>query len=228
MKRQASPTTHAIGYVRVSTDDQSLRPEAQRACITTWAQRRGLTLVNIYEDGAISSGTPLDKRHVLLEAIEALYPGYVLVATKRDCIARDAITVAMVERLAEKVGAKLRTCDGASDGDTPEAKRMRTMIDALAEYERAMMRLRTKTALQHKKSKRERVGTVRYGYTLASDGIHLEISTHEQAIISRAKSLHAQGFSSRAIAKKLEAQGYLSRAGKAFVPAAIINMVSRN
>lgn len=35
----------AVGYLRVSTDEQNLGPEAQRAAILAWALRNGVTVV---------------------------------------------------------------------------------------------------------------------------------------------------------------------------------------
>ena len=63
---------------------------------------------------------------------------------------------AMIERLAERVGASVQTCDGVGEGSSPEAKLMRGMIDLFAEYERQVIKARIRTALGHKKAKQER------------------------------------------------------------------------
>jgi len=43
--RQTDPTL-AVAYIRVSTDDQNLAPEAQRASIDAWAARQGCPQVS--------------------------------------------------------------------------------------------------------------------------------------------------------------------------------------
>src|SRR5215813_9471053 len=174
--------THAIGYVRVSTDDQALSVDAQHARLTAWCVERHLSLMAAYEDIGVSGAAALDKRPGLLAALDALEPGVALVAVKRDRLARDTMNAAMIERLAERVGAKVFTCDGAGEGDSPEAMLMRNIIDAFAQYERQIIKARTKAALAMKRTKGERLGgRIPYGYQLASDGTHLEEHIAEQA-----------------------------------------------
>src|SRR5262249_54857036 len=168
MIRKSTSPTQVIAYVRVSTEEQSLSVEAQRATLTAWCQARHLTLVAIYEDVNVSGGARLEQRSGLLRALDALTAGTVLLATKRDRLARDAMAAAMIERLAERVGASVQTCDGVGEGSSPEAKPMRGMIDLFAEYERQVIKARIKTALGHKKIKRERIsGRIPYGKQLA-------------------------------------------------------------
>ena len=49
-------SVQVVGYLRVSTDEQSLSVEAQRATLTAWCQARRLTLVAVYEDVNVSGG----------------------------------------------------------------------------------------------------------------------------------------------------------------------------
>ena len=215
------------GYVRVSTDDQALSVAAQQARLTAWCTERGLTLIAIYEDIGVSGGAALEKRPGLLAALDALEPGMALVATKRDRIARDAMNAAMIERLAERKGTKVLTCDGTGEGDGPEARLMRGMIDLFAEYERAIITGRIKVALGHKKTRNERISRhIPYGQHLSPDGIHLEPHRAEQAVIAVARKLHAGGLSSRIIAARLAERGLYSRKRTVFTPSAILAMVA--
>ena len=50
MVRKNTSPSQVVGYIRVSTDEQSLSVEAQRATLTAWCQARQLTLVAVYED----------------------------------------------------------------------------------------------------------------------------------------------------------------------------------
>jgi len=122
-----------IGYSRVSTDAQSLSVEAQRAPLTAWCQARRLMLVAVYEDVHVSGGARLEQRSGRLQALDILTAGAVRLATKRDRLARDAMAAAMIERLAERGGASVQTCDGVGEGSSPEAKLMRGTIDLCAE-----------------------------------------------------------------------------------------------
>src|SRR5688572_21630083 len=118
--RMQSCAGRVIGYVRVSTDDQALSAEAQRHRIHEWCGIQGSELVAIYEDVGVSGGWALEKRPGILGAIDALKPGMILLATKRDRLARDTMYSAMIERLAAREHATVRTCDGAGNGDSLE------------------------------------------------------------------------------------------------------------
>ncbi len=226
-KPRPTPTTAVVAYIRVSTDDQTLSVEAQRERLAVWCAERRVTLRAVYEDVGVSGGAALDKRPGLMLALDALTPGMALVAVKRDRLARDTMHVAMIERLAERAGAKVLTCDGAGEGDSPEAQMLRGIMDVFAQYERAVIRARTATALAVKRGRAERIsGRLPYGMRLDADGLHLEADAAEQAVIRIARDLHIAGLSSRAIAARLTEQGLYSRAGSVFTPSAILAMVA--
>jgi DNA invertase Pin-like site-specific DNA recombinase len=83
-------------------------------------------------------------------------------------MARDTLVAAMVERLAERHGARVCTADGMAEGDSPEAPLMRRIVDAFAEYERLVIRTRTRAALALKRHRGERIGGVPHGSMPAS------------------------------------------------------------
>ena len=205
----------AVGYVRVSTEEQSLGPDAQRAAIERWAESRGVRVAVVFEDHGISGGAPAEKRPGLLAALAALRENNagLLVAAKRDRIARDTVIAAMVEQAAGRAGATLTTADGSSDGVGPEGMLMRGIVDVFAGYERAVIKSRTRAALAVKRSRGERIGQVPYGYALAADGVHLTENTAEQAIIAQIRALRAAGLSLRAVTTECVRRGILSRAG---------------
>jgi len=219
----------AVGYLRVSTDDQHLGPEAQRAALERWCEANGAELVSVHVDRGVSGGAPLDKRPALLEALDTVAEsgaGYLVVA-KRDRLARDVMVAAMVERMAERSGAVIVAADGAGNGDSPEALLMRRMVDAFAEYERAIIRARTRAALAVKRSKGEKTGgRCPFGYRLAADGVHLEPEPREQRVVSLLKALRAEGLSLRAIAERLNADGVQAR-GRKWYPMTISRVLER-
>lgn len=119
---------------------------------------------------------------------------------------------AMVERLVEREGATVRT-DATSDGDEPEAVLMRRIVDAFVEYERLLIKARTKAALAVKRSRGERTGDIPYGWRLGADGIHLEPEHEEQRMVTSVREARAAGMSLRGIRKHLSSAGFTPRAG---------------
>jgi site-specific DNA recombinase len=214
-----------IGYVRVSTDEQTLSVEAQREALSGWCQTQGATLGGMYTDVGIAGGAPLEKRPGLLTALSALTKGTALLVLRRDRLARDTLTAAIAERMAQKAGAVILTVTGAGDGEGPEAQLMRTIIDAFAQYERALIAVRTKTAMQRKRAKGERIGAIPYGSQLAADGVHFVEAPSEQAVIAIVRRLRASGLSYRAIAAELNQRGLTSRAGGRFMATQVVHML---
>jgi len=218
-----------VGYLRVSTEDQSLGPDAQRATLVRWCHAHGAELVATFIDHGVSGGAPLDKRPALLEALAALkeHGAGVLLVAKRDRLARDKMVAAMVERLAERAGATVRTADGAGEGDGPEAILMRRIVDAFAEYERLLIKARTKAALAVKRSRGERISReAPYGYRLAADGVHLVADQREQRVLDLVAKYRTEGLTLRAIGARLEGMGLLPRGRGKWNPATLASIVS--
>jgi DNA invertase Pin-like site-specific DNA recombinase len=193
-KRDADPSL-AVGYIRVSTDEQALGPEAQREALQAWCERHGARLCATFEDIGVSGGTPLEKRTGLNVALDALaeHGAGVFLVAKRDRLARDVVVGALVERLAERVGARV--------------------VDSFAAYERRLIGARTKAALRVKKSRGERVGAIPYGHRLAKDGQNLEPDPQEQKVVKLVRRLRAKGKSLRYIADTLTRRGFETRTG---------------
>jgi DNA invertase Pin-like site-specific DNA recombinase len=219
----------AIGYIRVSTEDQALGPEAQRAALEAWAGRNGVELVAVFEDLGVSGAAALDRRPGLLSALDALNANgaSVLLIAKRDRLARDTMTAAMVERLAERARARIVSADGVGDGEGPEAMLMRRIVDAFAEYERALIRGRTRNALAVKKGRGERVGAVPLGSKVGADGQTLETEAHEMEIVNVVRELRAAGMSIRGITAELERRGHRNRAGNPVAATQVVRILGR-
>lgn len=216
MPRRTRPTTEvtiAIGYVRCSTDEQTLSPVAQEAALARWCTAHGACLVAVHVDSGVSGGAPLEKRPALLAALEDVrrFKAQALIVAKRDRLARDTLVAAMVERIVEREGARVLAADGTANGDGPEAAMMRGIIDVFASYERAMIKARTKAALAVKRARGERIGHLPFGFRLAADGVHLERDREEQRVLADMLRLREEGMSIRAIADHLNSLGWPSR-----------------
>jgi DNA invertase Pin-like site-specific DNA recombinase len=140
-----------------------------------------------------------------VDAVEVQGAGVLLVA-KRDRLVRDVVKAAMIERLVERAGARVLTANDAGNGDGPEALLMRTLLDAFAQYERALIRARTRAAMKVKRERGERTGDLPFGYRLAEDGVHVEEDPEEQRAISIINRMKAEGLSQREIASRLNAE----------------------
>lgn len=226
-RRPATNPLLAVGYLRVSTDDQHLGPEAQRAAIIAWAERVGVTVIGWHVDAGVSGAKELDDRPGLLAAFEQLRGerAGVLVVARRDRLARDAYVAATLERHAAKLGAIVRSADGVADGNGAADGFLRGILDAASAYERELIRSRTRSALAVKRARGERIGGVPFGFMVGADGESLERCEHEQEIIALAVSLRASGLTVRGVVAALAERGVVGRSGKPLVLCAVARLV---
>jgi DNA invertase Pin-like site-specific DNA recombinase len=211
--------TKAIGYVRVSTGEQAasgLGLEAQRQALTEAAARLGFVLGEVFEDAGLSGKLGLEGRPGLFSAIDGLKRGDILLVAKRDRLGRDVVGMAMLERLIERKGARVLSADGSGNGDDAASLLQRRIVDAFSEFERLIIGQRTKAALQAKRQRGERAGTLPFGSQLGPDGQQLIEAPVEQDALRTLRELQHAGLSLRAIAAELTRQGFRTRTGGAW------------
>jgi site-specific DNA recombinase len=216
--RRGPDIAKAVAYLRVSTAEQHLGPEAQRASIETWAAREGVTIVAWHVDHGVSGGSEIDDRPGLVAAlgqVRAEGAGAFVVA-KRDRLARDVYIAATIERAVTRSGARVVCADGVGNGETPADAFMRSILDAAAAYERALIRARTKAALAVKKARGENTGSPPYGFRVILDEKRLIPDEREQETLTALRALRAEGLSFRAVRRESAARGFMSRSGRPF------------
>lgn len=143
-----------IGYARVSTDDQNLALQLD-------ALKAGGCEV-VFEDQGISGA--VGRRPGLAAALERCAAGDVLTAWKLDRLGRSLLDlVGLVESLKMRsIGLKILTGAGASiDTTTPEGRLFFAMFAAMAEFERELIRERTKAGMKAAKRRGQNVGRPR-------------------------------------------------------------------
>lgn len=228
-KHRATDSHTAVAYLRVSTDRQELGPEAQRAAIEAWASREGVTVVAWHVEAGVSGAAAIADRPELVAALASLtvHRAGVLIVAKRDRLARDVMAAAMLERMALDAGARIVSAAGeGTDSADPSAVLLRTMVDAFAQYERAMIAARTRAALKAKRARGERAGTVPYGFTSDAAG-RLSPCPAERAVIAQVHALRAAGVTLRGIVAELARAGVVGRTGNALAMAQVQNILAR-
>lgn len=207
----------AIGYVRVSTEDQAregVSLDAQGAKVKAWADLNEYELTGLYTDAGIS-GKRADNRPGLQEALQSVSKGDALVIYSLSRLARSTRDTLDIADLLTRKGADLVSISEKIDTTTAAGKMVFRMLAVLNEFERDQISERTRTALQYKKAKGEKTGgDVPYGFDLGTDG-HLVKNKMEQRAIDLIGELKAKGYSLRAIARELKAKGYRTKRGKA-------------
>lgn len=205
-----------IIYLRVSTDQQvqsGLGLESQRDLCKKYIKDPNAIVLE-YSDEGFSGALEMEKRPALLEALNILEKDDILLVAKRDRLGRDPIVNAMIERAVERKKARLISASGdVTDNNDPSSILMRRMVDAFSEYERLIIGARTKAAMQVKKKRNERVGTIPYGFRLCEDKKHIEPDEYEQEVLSMINEAREFGLSYRKIAQDFNEMGVPNRTG---------------
>jgi DNA invertase Pin-like site-specific DNA recombinase len=160
-----------IGYVRVSTTDQSdngVSLEAQEAKVRAYADLNGCEKIVLFSDPGIS-GKDIKHREGLQAAIKAIEKGDALVVYSLSRLSRSTKDTIEIAEVLDKRGADLVSISEKIDTTTAAGKMVFRMLAVLSEFERDMVTERTKMAMSYKKAKGERVGGIPHGLALMDD-----------------------------------------------------------
>lgn len=219
----------AIGYIRVSTDEQAregISLENQRAKIEAYCQLNDLELVEILEDAG-KSGKDLNREGV--QALMAHINGRkveAVVVYKLDRLSRRVKDTLSLMDMIEKKNVAFHSITERIDTKSAMGKFFLNIMASMNQWERDTISERTRDALHLKIVKNERAGQVPFGWTLAEDGKTLLRNEREQRAIQLIKDLNAKGYSFRAICRELENEGYESN-GKHWHPQTISNILRK-
>ena len=219
----------AIGYVRVSTEDQAregISLDNQKEKIQAYCTLNDLFLVEIIEDAG-KSGKDLNR-----EGIQSLMNGIkarsidAIVVYKLDRLSRRVRDTLSLMDLIEKKSVAFHSITERIDTKSAMGKFFLNIMASMNQWERDTISERTRDALHLKIVKNERAGQIPYGWTLAEDKKTLLENEGEQKAVSLMKELHGKGSSLRSICRELETKGH-KPAGHKWHPKTIASILSR-
>jgi DNA invertase Pin-like site-specific DNA recombinase len=159
-KRQA-PENTVVVYLRVSSSEQALSGlgiEARRAAAASYAERKGLAIINEYRDDGVSAKnlTGRPGAQAALAAVRAGDAAGLLVA-KMDRLSRSVVDGASLMEAARLEGWALHFADLDIDTSTPAGEMAANIIISGSQYERRLIGQRTRDALAER-ARGERLG----------------------------------------------------------------------
>jgi len=211
----------AIGYIRVSTDDQAANGvslDAQRAKIEAYCDLYDLELVGIYADEGLSA-KEMDKRPALQEALRILRCNgtpSTLVVLKLDRLTRSLSDwdTLVTEYFGERAqhGATLRSVQDSIDTSTASGRMVLNIMMTVAQWERETIGERTRAALAHKKATGKAYsGRTPYGFDRVGDD--LTPNDSEQSWIEYMVESREAGLGFQEIAHLLNADKIPTKSG---------------
>lgn len=226
-----------LGYVRVSTQvqaDEGLGLDVQEQAIRAWTKANGHRLVGIAREEGVSGSNGIETRRALPEALMQLRAGKAqgLVVYRLDRLARDLVLQEQLLAEIKKMGAEVFSTSPSEanflgdDPNDPSRKLIRQVLGAVAEYERAMIGLRTRMG----RARKAEMGGFAYGsppYGYRAVNRQLSEQPEEQKALAEIRRMKAEGKSLRAIAQDLEDQGFAPPRGKRWHPETLRLITSR-
>lgn len=218
----------AIGYIRVSTQDQSesgLSLKHQESKIRAFSEAMDIDLVEIKTDSGFSAKSL--NRPAMQEIINLIKGKQIeaIIILKLDRLTRSVKDLGALVELFEKNGVALVSVQDSINTNTAAGRLVLNVLGSVAQWEREAIGERTKAALQVKKSQGQRAGEIPFGWNLSEDSVTLSINPEEQAALSLMRELRASGVSYRRIAQELEIRNIpTKRGGKNWQAKTILNL----
>lgn len=204
-------------YLRVSgalQGDSGLGLEAQERAVRAAAPVRGVQVAEILSEVVSGAARRLPKRD---EALARCRAGELdgLIVAKLDRLARDASGLFRIAADAEQHGYRIIIADSGLTipGETAADRMFVGMLAVFAEFERGLLRERTKAALAEARARGTTLGRPR----LLSDDVVEEVLR-----------MHEAGLKGTAIAKALNERGIKSATGKEWRHSAVNHIVKRS
>jgi len=224
-----------LGYARVSTDEQAkegVSLDLQRDKIEAYAALHDLRLIAVEADPGASAKS-LDR------------PGLVRVLAKLDSGEAGGLVIFKLDRLTRSIndwsylidryfgerGGKslMSVCESINTRDAAGRMVLNIMM-TVAQWEREAIVERTQAAMNLKRERGERLGTIPFGYRINPDGrrsaktgepIEIMPDPDEQVTLRDICRWRAQKVSLRNIADWLNASHIRSRSGRPWSPSTI-------
>lgn len=234
-------TFRAIGYVRVSTEEQSregVSLDAQADKLRQYAALDEIELVEIIRDEGQSAKTL--ERPGLQRALKMLRDGQAdgLLIAKLDRLTRSVrdLSILLDGYFGEKGGHQLSSVAEKIDTRTAAGRMILNILMSVAQWEREAIAERTRDALRHKVASGERVGRPPYGFQLRQVGhtpkgkalYEVEPDPKQQAGIKQMREWRLCGLSLREIAKHLDAEGFPTKDGRPWQAATVRQILGRS
>lgn len=166
-----------------------------------------------FADREKSGGSTAGRPDLEMAILQACQRQAVLVVYKLDRLARnlrDALDI--IDRL-QSCGADLALLDQRIDTSTATGRLFFSIVGAFAEFEREVIRQRTRESLREYQAQGRLIGRIPpYGYKIdPEDETRVVECRHEQAVVQQILDLHHADESANAIARTLNQEGIRPR-----------------
>ena len=223
---------NAIGYMRLSSKDQSKSLEYQESSIREYCRRNRLNVIGMFKDNGESSYTFDRPDYKALEAYLKKYKGecQYLIVLDHDRFSRNLPEALMkISELERKHGVKVLSTGERVDLDTqdPDVFMKRALDYMMANKELFNIRQRTTRGIRNAKENGRYLGRAPFGYKNVIDGTKrnlIEINKQQALIVERIFRDYLLGIPQYLIYKNVRTSGF-THTGKSAIQDILQNCV---
>lgn len=209
----------AVGYTRVSTDEQARNGDSlgvQKRKIRQYCELHELQLVGIERDEGLS-GKSIKGRPGIVAVLDLVKAQKVdaVIVFKLDRLARNTREALEISELLTKKKVDLHSISERLDTSTASGMLFFTLVSAMATWERDTISERTRVVMAGKREQGERISfKAPFGFTFDRDKVVPD--PKEQSIVNRVRTLSNAGLSIRKIIRTLAEEQVFNREGNPF------------
>jgi site-specific DNA recombinase len=218
----------AIGYVRVSTEQQAnegVSIELQIEKIKQYCELYNYELLDIVVDAGISAKSL--KRPGITNVLHMLdnNEADALIVYKLDRLTRSLAdwSILIKDYFNDKSGKTLLAVMDQIDTSTAAGRMCLNLMMTVYQWEREVISERTKAALHHKKLKGQPLGSAKFGENI--NKVNLSPNLTEQEIINLIIQLRSAGNTLQQIADHLNENNYLTKRSKQWYAKTVKNVI---
>lgn len=212
-RRPTPDQTACVIYARFSSDrqrDESI--EDQVAVCSKWAAARGLAVVSVYADRAIS-GTSDERPQFLRMVADAERGAFsAVVVYKLDRFSRDRYDTAIYKKKLQDLGVRVESAM-ESIPDSPEGLLLESLISGMNEYYVRNLAQNVRRGMMGNAERCLTNGNVVYGYKTGADGRY-EVDERQAANVRRAFELAGAGKTRKEVMAWLNDSGVRNARGR--------------
>lgn len=215
--KESKPGRVAVGYVRVSTDEQAregVSIQVQSSRIRAYAEAKGFAIDDVVADEG-RSGKNLDRPGLreLLKRCDRGEVGHVIVWRLDRLTRRTRHLLSLVEDLFLTRKIELHSVSESLDTSTPHGRFVLTLLGGLAQMERELIGDRTRAAMAYKRQQQHPTSHPPLGFRANGAGKPMVVMPGEVAVVRLILRQWQAGGSFAGIARKLNQDAVSTKRG---------------
>jgi len=225
--RRSAERRRVVGYVRVSTDEQSTEGvslAAQQERLRAYGIATGRAVDEVIVDAGKSA------KNLVRPGMQRIAAGLrsreigTVIVLKLDRLTRSVRDLAELLDAFAAADAALVSVSESLDTSTASGRLMLNLLASVSQWEREAIGERTAFALAHKRNARQAYGTTPYGF--GRNGDRLVCKASEQRVLRKMRDLRERGLSFNRIAAALNSDGHATRCGGEWYAASVHSVLT--